>query len=247
MMRETSTFSGPLVEKVLYSCPAGREPAAVRAEKRKLSTAAQARMNARLSWMQLMRWLAANFVPGDLVCTLTFDDAHLPKSREAARARLKKFRADMAEARRKRGKEFRCVYCIESKHGLGRWHYHIVINATGDDYREILSCWPYASNVEIHPLEISRSRNYETLAKYMCKERPDTANKHVWDHSRNCRKPERETRIVPDDTQLTVPDGAVCVVRQSVQTEFGRWEYVSYIVTDPKQLRRLRPKAKRRR
>ena len=247
MMRETSIFSGPKVEKILYSCAAGREPANIRAEKRKLSSPAMARANAKLSWKQLERRLAANILPGDLVVTATFDDDHLPEDRKEAKARMKAFFDSMRKARRRRGKIFRCVYCIESRHGDGRWHFHFVINATGDDYREILSCWPYGSDIEIHRFEISKTRNYETLAKYMAKERPTTERQHVWGCTRNCAKPERESRIVRDDAELTVPDGAVWVVREIVQNEFGRWEYLSYILTDPEALRKARPKAKRRR
>ena len=247
MMRETSIFSGPKVEKILYSVGAGREPANIRAEKRKLSSPAMARANAKLSWKQLERRLAANILPGDLVVTATFDDDHLPEGRKEAKARMKAFFDSMRKARRRRGKIFLCVYCIESRHGDGRWHFHFVINATGDDYREILSCWPYGSDIEIHRFELSKLRNYETLAKYMAKERPTTERQHVWGCTRNCAKPERESRIVRDDAELTVPDGAVWVVREIVQNEFGRWEYLSYILTDPGALRKARPKAKRRR
>ena len=75
MMRETSIFSGPKVEKILYSCAAGREPANIRAEKRKLSSPAMARANAKLSWKQLERRLAANILPGDLVVVHRQSDA----------------------------------------------------------------------------------------------------------------------------------------------------------------------------
>lgn len=245
MMRETSIWSGMKVEQVLYSCAASREAPNVRAEKRKLSSQAMARANVKLSWKNLERRLAANFLPGDLVVTATFDDDHLPKDRDEAKRRMKTFFAAMRKARHRRGKDFRCGYCLEQRHGEGRWHYHFVINATGDDFREILACWPYGSDIEIHKLEISKTRSYETLAKYMAKERPETERKHVWGFTRNCAKPERESRIVANDAQLTVPDGAIWVVRETVQNEFGRWEYLSYLLTEPGALRRVRTRARR--
>ena len=63
--------AGALVKEVIYTRAAGREPAKVRAAKRKASTEAQQLMNAKYSWQKLELMLAANFVPGDLVVTPT--------------------------------------------------------------------------------------------------------------------------------------------------------------------------------
>ena len=244
--------AGPLVWQSLAPRPASREPAQIRREKRQLSSKAQQLMNVKYSWMKLMFRLAANFLPGDLVVTLTYDDEHLPETRAQAMARLKNFRNKMAKARRRRNKDFFSVYSTEHLHSSsrpaedGRWHHHIIINATGDDFREILAAWPYGSNVEIHPLELTERRTYETLAKYMAKERQDTANAHVWSCTRNCRKEETESRIVPDDWTMNVPETAVHVRRESKTTEYGSFEVVQYIDASPSALRQQRPKAKRK-
>lgn len=247
MMRQKEIDSGALHEQVLMTTAAAHEPAKVRQAKRKASSEAQAKLNAKLSWQKLERMLAANFGPGDLVVTLTFDDDHLPKNREEARTRLKRFRGNMAEARRRKNAVFRCVYCIENKHENGRWHYHLVINTTGDDYRDILSCWPYAANIEIHQLEINRDRNYETLARYMCKERPDTPRQHVWGYTRNCEKPVHDSRRVPDDTVLQLPEGAMLIAHEIKTTEFGRFEYLKYLLIGQLNLmQKAKPKARRK-
>lgn len=253
LLRYRETVGGPLVRRSLSPQPASREAPEIRAEKRKLSSEAQKRMNVKNSWAKLMFRLAANFVPGDLVVTLTYDDKHLPKDRAAALAKLKTFRANMTKARRRRGKEFLAAYSTEHLHSSsrpmedGRFHHHLVINATGDDFREIMAAWPYGSNIEIHPLEISKDRTYETLARYMAKERQETANAHVWSCTRNCRKEETESRLVPDDWTMNVPETAVHVRRESKTTEFGFFEVVEYIDADPRTLRRQRPRARRRR
>ena len=253
MKQHRRITAGPLVWQMLAPRPASREHPEIRAEKRKLSSEAQQRMNVKYSWQKLMFRLAANFVPGDLVVTLTYDDDHLPKDLAEARKRLKRFRERMVKSRRQRGRAFTAVYATEHLHSSerpsedGRWHHHLVINATGDDYREILGAWPYGSSVEIHRLELTEKRTYETLARYMAKERAETVNTHVWGCTRNCRHAETECRNVPDDWTMKVPETAVHVSREVKTTEFGSFEIVKYLDASPAALRRQRPRAGRRR
>ena len=245
--------AGPLVQVVDRPRSSARDDAAVRGAKRNLSTEAQRRANVKFSWQKLMWKLAANFLPGDLIVTLTYDDDHLPASRKEAKARLKKFRERMAKSRRARGESFVAVYATEHLHSSerpgedGRWHHHMVLNATGDDFREILAAWGFGSNVEIRRLELSESRSYETLAKYMAKERSDTANSHVWSCTRNCRKPETESFAVPDDAPIVIPEGAVHVRRETKETEYGRFEIVTYLGAAPRKLRKRKAKSRRKR
>ena len=84
--------AGVLVREGIYSRAAGREAPKIRAAKRRASTEAQQRINARYSWEKLELMLAANFVPGDLVVTQTYDEENLPEDRAGAQAKLKKFR-----------------------------------------------------------------------------------------------------------------------------------------------------------
>ena len=239
--------AGALVREVIYSRAAGREPAAARQAKRKMSSEAQQRLNARYSWEKLELMLAANFAPGDLVATLTFDDDHLPPDRKAAAARLKKFRSELGLIRKDKGKELRMIWTIENKSDAGRWHVHAVLNTTGSDFADILRCWPYGSEIRIEKLELGRRRNYETLARYMCKEARDRPGLRCWSYTRSCRHPEVETFPVPDDSTVEVPDGATVIQEETKRTEWADFQYVKYLAMSPVQLRRTRPKAKRRR
>ena len=54
--------AGCLVREGIYSRAAGREEPRIRAAKRRASTEAQQRINARYSWEKLELMLAANFV-----------------------------------------------------------------------------------------------------------------------------------------------------------------------------------------
>lgn len=156
MKTEKTIVAGRLVRKAIYTRAAARESARIRQAKRKISTEAQQRMNAKYSWEKLELMLAANFQAGDLFVTLTFDDDHLPGDRKRTAALLKKFRKDLAEIRKARGEELRMIWAIESVHGAGRWHIHLVVNETRNDFVDILRCWPYGSDVEILRLQVDR-------------------------------------------------------------------------------------------
>lgn len=248
MMRKKIIVAGSLVKECVYSCPAGREDARIRAEKRKISSAAQQRINARYSWQKLELMLAANFVPGDLVVTLTFDDQHLPETRAAASAMLKKFRADLSRLRKAAGEQLVMIWTTENKSGSGRWHHHCVINATsGADFVDILTCWPHGSDIEIRRLEINVRKSYESLARYFCKEARERAGLRSWSYTRSCRHPEIETFPVPDDTEVRAPEDATVLEQSSDRTMFGQYAYIKYLAASPQSLRKLRPKTKRRR
>lgn len=239
--------AGALVKEVIYTRAAGREPAKVRAAKRKASTEAQQLMNAKYSWQKLELMLAANFVPGDLVVTLTYDDAHLPADRAAALARLKKFRADLTAARKKRGQELRMIWTTENASGGGRWHHHVVVNTTGNDFAEIARLWDCGADLEIRRLQADREKNYESLARYMCKEARERPGLRSWSYTRSCRHPEVEVFPVPDDTKLAAPEDATVLEDVQKRTEYGAFHYIKYLAADAKALRRQRPKTRRRR
>lgn len=239
--------AGMLVQEAVYSRAGGRESPKVRAAKRKASSEAQQRMNAKYSWQKLELMLAANFLPGDLVITLTYDNDHLPETRTAANYRLKQFRKTLSALRADRGQDFRMIWSTENKSSEGRWHHHCVINATGDDYAEILRLWVWGSDIKINPLKVNRDKNYESLARYMCKEARERPGLRSWSCTRSCAKPEIETFPVPDDTDISAPEGVTVLTDASLRTEYGEFHYIKYFATDPQQLKGRRPRAKRRR
>ena len=238
--------AGPLVREVIYTRANAREPAKVRQAKRKTSSEAQQRMNARNSWEKLELMLAANFTTGDLFATLTFDDQHLPATRTAAAARLKQFRKDFTLLRAAKHEDARMIWTLENAHD-GRWHVHIVVNATGDDFSDILRCWPYGSDVEIRKIQVDREKNYESLARYMCKEMRERPGLRSWSYTRNCQHPEIETFAVPDDTVLKVPEDATVLSEEQKRTEYAEFHYIKYLSKSLRQLRSPRRRARRKR
>lgn len=238
--------AGPLVIESVYPAPNPRDSRGVRQGKKALSSQAQQQMNLKYAWQKLEQEIAANFGIRDLWVTLTYDDAHLPRNREEARASFRAFAKKLRAARKAIGQELRYIYVTEHRHGDGRWHHHALINATGDDYELIRSLWG-RGNVESRSIRVDRDKNYETLARYMCKEQRDKVGQRLWSGSRNLRKPERECFRVPNDTPLSVPKDAPITFADTgdVTTAYGHYRYIKYLAAGWETT--AAPKAKRRR
>lgn len=236
-MQKKIITAGPLVMEVIYPRASKSDSDRVRASKHKASSEAQRRMNAIYSWQKLKLLLAANLVKGDLVFDLTFDDAHLPNTREQVRRICAGFRKDLADARNARGQDLVMFWAIEHVHGEGRWHIHCAANATGNDYAEILSVWG-RGGVDLKRLRVDREKNYETLARYMAKEERDKPGLRSWSYTRNAKKPEIESFQVPDDTQIRPPKDAIVFNASSTRSDYGRWEFVEYAFPDALRVRK---------
>lgn len=205
-------------------------------------------MNQKYAYQRLELLIAANYGIRDLYITLTYDDDHLPRNREGARKIIQAFLRRLRKARKERGQELRYIYVTEHKHGEGRWHHHVLINATGEDYALIRQLWGQG-NVDFNPIRIDRDKNFETLARYLCKEQRDMVGNRLWSCSRNLRKPETECFRVPNDTPLTVPESAEIVLEDTgdVSTAYGHYRYIKYLAHGWETTIGPRPKAKRRR
>ena len=237
--------AGPLVVETVYPAPNPRDSVGVRQGKKRLSSEAQQRMNLKYAYQKLELEIAANFGVKDLYATFTYDDAHLPGSRKEANARMQAFWKRLRAARKAQGQELRYIYVTEHKHGDGRWHHHVLINATGDDYDLIRKLWGQGG-IEFIQIRIDRDKNFETLARYLCKEQRDKVGQRLWSGSRNLRKPERECFRVPNDTPLTPPANAMVLTDTGdVCTAYGHFRYIKYLGAGWASA--AKPKAKRRR
>ena len=236
--------AGPLVVQAIYPAPHPRDSERVRAGKRHLSSEAQQKMNWKYSWQKLELELAANFRAKDLYCTLTYDDAHLPGSRAEAIKRIKAFWRKLRTARAGKRLELRYLYVTEHKHGDGRWHHHVLINATGHDYDQIRELWGQG-NVDFKQLRVDKDKNYESLAKYLCKEQRDKLGHRLWSGSRNLHKPEKECYRVPDDHDIVAPKKATVLTDAHEQTAYGHYHYIKYIAEGAKRAAKA-PRATRR-
>ncbi len=219
--------AGPLVKEVIYPRIDRKDSDNVRAAKKKASTAAQARMNAKYSREKCEMKMAANFVVGDPVITLTYDDAHLPQKRTQVKRHMEQFIKEAGKLMPKKSRvPFKLLYVIQNKSSEGRWHVHLICNAPCD-YEALRGCWR-RGNAEIKPFRFDKEKNYETLARYMCREAREKPGLRLWSCTRSCVNPEVETMAVPNDTQLGLPRGAEMIEQIKERTEYGRYEYIKY-------------------
>lgn len=197
-----------------------------RGAKRQPSSITQIFANLKNSWWECELRIAANFAQGDLVVTLTYDDLHLPKTKQKAdRVLYEKFIRKLRQVRKRRGQELRCLYVTEGYHGRcscdgflddtewedHRLHHHLVLNGVGSgDMEEIKSLWIYGCYVRIEPLDI---HYYRELAKYLTKEARDfgrgKVGERTWKCTRNLKPATVEYDDVRDNITLAAPIGAV--------------------------------------
>lgn len=247
-MMEKVMVAGPLVKKCIYPILNPRDKLGVRNGKKALSSAAQQRMNLKYAYQKLELLFYANFGIKDLYVTLTYDDWHLPHNRKEAREAMRAFWKQLRKERKKKGQELRYIYNIEHRHGEGRWHHHAVINATGDDYQLILRLWGKGS-VKFKQIRIDREKNFETLARYFCKEERDKVGDQLWSSSTNLKKPEIESFRVPNDTTLEIPKNSPLKLEDTgdVVTSYGHYRYIKYLAAGWESALGPGPKARRKR
>lgn len=242
--------SGRLVCAVVYTTACTSDPPRVRAQKQQASTAARDKLNATFSFQKLERVLAANFDDGDLFVTLTYDDAHLPESRDMAVRKIRRFLSKLREARKAKGHTLRYIYVVEGMYPGGRLHHHLVINSTGEDAEDLRRLWIYGDNVRFKSLRFDPTYTYEDLASYLTKEPREHGHPQVgertWVPSLGLERPEPETEDVPDYVTLSAPPGAHIISNEGpIRNGHGEFSWIKYLM--PKAEARISPKTKRRR
>ena len=117
--RKKTIIAGPIVKTIIYTAPEPQDGKRARAEKSKMTSAAQKAMNDKTARGRLEMLLAANFVGRDIFLTLTYRDADIPSKRAEAVKKVRKFIKQLREYRKARGQVLKYVYTTEGKHGAG--------------------------------------------------------------------------------------------------------------------------------
>lgn len=240
--------AGQLVEQILYQRLERSDTERVRTGKRKATSEVMQRYNDKSSVRQFELMLAANFRKGDIVCVLTYDDAHLPQTEEQAARRFAYFLHKLRRYYKRRGVELVCGFRIENKHGDGRFHHHCVLPSTGGkDYAAIRAAWGcYGSDVDLKPLRLDKEQNFATLARYMTKESRNKLGQKLWSFTRNAKKPREDRENVDGSYQLQPPKGVQVIERISHETPFGSFQYLKYWMPEGQKLRGHVPKRRRK-
>ncbi len=229
--RRKTIVARRLVKIVEYTAPITRnDTPKQRAEKSRVSTAAQKVMNARTAQEKLETKLAANFSEEDYFITFTFSPGREPKTFTAAKEIRKKLIRQLRDKRKKSGSSLTWICSIEHLHidksgneTEGRYHFHAVINAAAAEDREtIKSLWPFG-NVHITRLfENEYSLNeYIDIAAYITKERPidgpdkTPVGKQVYTCSRNLFIPIPVREWIDEKETAEAPTGAYILNNES--------------------------------
>lgn len=113
--RKKTIAAGCIVKTILYTAPEPRDGERVRAEKSRMTTAAQKAMNDKTARGRLEMLLAANFIDRDLFVTLTYRNADLPEKRAGAVKNVRQFLKNLRKHRKARGQELKYIYTTEEK------------------------------------------------------------------------------------------------------------------------------------
>ena len=202
--------AGPLVQQVLYdnirlSPDDNYRELAAKAEIRR-----QSGYWLRTKHHALAALICHNFGSGSWFVTLDYSEGKLPPDRAVA---LRNYNYAMSKLRRRCG-PVKSVRCLEHRHGVGRWHMHVVID--GATPEEIRAAWSTYGGAYCVPLDLrrvfrwvdDRGRLHKGLASYMCKELPEKPGQRQYQPSLRLPRPECVREIVPDGYRLTVPEGA---------------------------------------
>ena len=220
--------AGKLWMAVQYTAIHTRNQAARREAKCQISSPARESLNAKLSWQKLMLVLAANFIPDDLVVTLSYRDENLPRRREDADRNLSNFIRALRKHRRERSQSLIYVRVTEGYHSGGRLHHHLIVNATGSDYDIIRQLWQKnGDNIGFEDFELDGA---ERWAKYLTKEPRIKGRRYVgdrtWRTSQHMRKPDVTSILVDADDELQPPAGAYVTDKTTVRNCYGRFNYI---------------------
>ena len=252
--RKKEIISGQLVEVVIYTAPEPRDNERTRAEKSRITSEAQKKLNRKTARRNCERIIAANFKRKDLFVTLTFDDCHYPEDRKAAEKEMRKFVRLLRGVRKGRGCKLRYIYTIEDLHGKGRIHIHSIINATGNhDFEDIRSLWNCGINIDIKQLDVAaqalteseavKTKWHGALAAYFTKEKKPVGAR-AWICSLNLKKPVVKTSFVRNSETIRIPKEAEVIEREEKQNEWGTFQYVKYWMPDKTRRRKSRKSKK---
>lgn len=205
--------SGNVIEKSMFPYEGSGRPRRMR---RRGSTTQQKKdSNMNQAARRLGRVLNCNFSAGDLLLTLTYDSAHLPKDPEGADRECGLFMRRLDRELKKIGVELKYVWITADKDydkktdsiKQARLHHHLVVSSFPmDQIRSLEKIWK-KGRVLSEPLRLQD--DYSSLAAYLVRQAAAEADDKKWHPSRGMEKPVLvEEMIVQKPKELHTPGGA---------------------------------------
>lgn len=205
------------------------------------SRPAQKNLNDRKARRKLNNLIDANFGKGDLWCTFTYDDMHLPESIERAQELFRNFIRRVNRARKKEGKgNVRYICVTEHRNEDGeetRCHHHVIMDGDCDrDQLEIL--WKYGSRNHTRRISPDPDTNMAGISNYITKQAKDPKRRKGakrWAASKNLTKP-TITKSITKFTRRAVTGMALNdrYLRDNLQKAYPMYRFIdAEIRTNP--------------
>lgn len=238
-----------------------RDSEKTRAEKKKATTKAQKLINDKMSQNALAALIAENFLDSRTAMwvTLTFDPEHYPalaKHSEYWSMCCREATNYLTRLRRlARAREMDMLAVFAPGTGEdGRYHIHLLIDhATLEDIRD---AWG-KGHVDFHYLKgephyftdkgwrnkKTKNINPQAIAAYMMHNARDRqTGKHPWHATKNCIRPKPDrAKTVSASYSIEPPEGSEILDRQKVQTLYGEFEFIEYILPAEKRKEKAQP------
>ena len=232
-MKILSTMqAGRVVRQALYS---PREPNPNQRRRAiSISKEDKQRANLKTSYEKLLMLMCANFQPGDWWITLSYDDDHLPQTREESQKPFRKFVRRLRKYRKRNKEPLQYVYCTQltTRDGGRRLHHHMVMRWEDDSDREqIESLWEGGEIVYVRKL-----KDFEEIldkAHYMCREPRELGvyvpGEQMWTASRGLIRPKFEYTVIDSDAvDISVPVGCTELSEPIQLPGYGGYKTIIY-------------------
>ena len=164
--------------------------------KQNMTAPKQKRLNTKMAQRYFALLIKTNFGARDYHLTLTYDDAYLPESIEAAEREVKNYVRRLARKRKAKGLDALKYIIVTEKSEKGRIHHHLIING-GISRDEVEDLWRRPRRkgqkqgdalgyANARRLQIT-DQGLDALAGYLSK---DPKGRKRWIPSQNLEKPQ---------------------------------------------------------
>lgn len=182
-----TTKAGDHLEADIYPIFGNRQDAP-RTKRGNGSRPAQKSLNDRRARRHLNNLVNANFGEGDLWCTFTYDNEHLPSDMDEADKVFTNFIRRINRRRKKAGKENVKYICVteynEDQEKGTRCHHHVIMS--GDvDRDELETIWKHGRRNQTRRISPDPETNIAGIVNYISK---DPKGRKRWRASKNLTK-----------------------------------------------------------
>ena len=183
-----TTKAGDQLEADIYPVFGSRKDTP-RTKRGKESRPAQKNLNSKRAKRYLNNLVSANFGEGDLWCTFTYDDAHLPADQDEADRIFGNFIRRINRRRKKAGLDnvkYICVTEYQEEEGKKtRCHHHVIMS--GDVNRdELEKIWGQGKRNQTRRIDPDPDTHIAGIVNYISK---DPKGRKRWRASKNLKKP----------------------------------------------------------